>query len=214
MALRAVIFDFDGIIVESDAIKTEAFVSVAEAFFPGSREAMRAYHAIHRGVSRYGKFAWLCREFSNREITPEESRAMAEMYVGLTLDAVLACPAVPGFMETAGAWYGRVPLFVASGTPEEELAAILHARDLTPFFKGISGTPPEKEFLLRDILRNADVPPSAAVMVGDSQTDMDAAIANGTKFFGRGEQFKNSGFPWHTDLAPLNAYLETLASLP
>ena len=49
-------------------------------------------------------------------------------------------------------------------------------------------------------------------MIGDSSTDQYAAEAVGTLFYGRGDYFKNSGYPWYQDLTRLNEYLERLAA--
>jgi phosphoglycolate phosphatase-like HAD superfamily hydrolase len=44
-------------------------------------------------------------------------------------------------------------------------------------------------------------------MVGDSQADSRAAKSVGTDFYGRGEQFKSSGYTWGEDLRNLVIYL-------
>ena len=44
--------------------------------------------------------------------------------------------------------------------------------------------------------------------VGDAGTDRDAAEANGTQFYGRGDALKNDGtFPWEENLTGLNAWI-------
>ncbi len=211
MALACIVFDCDGIILDSVDVKTQAFGRVADPFGKEARKALVDYHTLHGGVSRYEKFAWLVRREKGRDITPDESRRMGEAFVAYCLEAVANAPLVPGFLDVAERWFGRVPLYVASGTPHEELVQVLTDRNLAPKFAGIYGTPPAKAALLQTIVhRDAKVDPKATVMVGDSQTDMDAALIVGTKFYGRGGYFANSPWPWHEDLTKLNDYLEEL----
>lgn len=211
MALACVIFDCDGVIIESADVKAGAFAAVCRETAPALVDEFVAYVTLHGGVSRFEKFAWLVRKAHGREITPEESAAMGEAFHRACYQAVIQTPLVPGFLDTAERWHTRVPLYVASGTPHYELVEVLENRGLARYFAGICGTPPAKAALLANILRGADCPPDQAVMVGDSKTDADAALINGTKFYGRGAYFADSGHPWGRDLTGLNQHLETLA---
>ena len=58
--VKAILFDFDGVIVDSVDIKTIAFKELFSAFPEHSREIER-YHLDHLGVSRYQKFEWIYR---------------------------------------------------------------------------------------------------------------------------------------------------------
>lgn len=212
MPLCCIIFDCDGVIIESMEAKNAAFARLCGEVAPALRDEFTAYVSLHGGVSRYEKFAWLIRRAFSRDITPKESASMSERFVRYSLESVLASPLVPGFLDTAERWFGRVPLYVASGTPHHELAEVLKQKDLARYFRGILGTPPAKAALLRNILRAAQCAPEHAVMVGDSKTDEDAALINGTKFYGRGKRFASGRRPWGMDLTGLNAYLETLVA--
>ena len=57
-ALRVLILDFDGVVIESNAVKTEAFQHVF-ARFPKYAEAMMAFHHTHVSLSRFAKFKHL-----------------------------------------------------------------------------------------------------------------------------------------------------------
>ncbi len=213
MALACIVFDCDGIILDSVDVKTHAFARVAEPFGASARDRLVEYHTLHGGVSRFEKFAWLIREEKGRDITPEESKRMGEDFVRYCLEGVEQSPFVPGFMDTLNHWHGRVPLYVASGTPHQELVEVLTRRGIASKFAGIYGTPPAKAALLQTIvLKDAKVDPKATVMVGDSTTDLDAAIIVGTLFYGRGAFFENGPWPCYKDLTRLNEYLETLAA--
>jgi HAD superfamily hydrolase (TIGR01549 family) len=165
---------------------------------------------MHGGVSRYKKFAWLYEQAKGRPTTPEEDAALNERFVRYAFEEVMHCSLVPGVLDVLNRWKGRVPLYVASGAPQEELEFLLRKRQLADYFDGIRGYPPGKSALLRGILQETGRDPAECVMVGDASTDMRAAEDNGTLFYGRGEFFRGGAYPWHTDLTKLNDYLDTL----
>jgi phosphoglycolate phosphatase-like HAD superfamily hydrolase len=207
--LEAVVFDCDGVILESADIKSEAFRRLGGLFGPEIQNRFYEHHLRHAGVSRYEKFAWLYRAEFGREITAEESRRLGELFSGHCLEAVLAAPFVPGF-EEALAWFKSraVPLFVASGTPQAELETVLTAKGLAKSFQAVLGTPPAKSRLLGRIVTEGGFDPGRVLMVGDGETDLQAARENGTLFFGRGAGFQGRGLPWAEDLAGLAAQAE------
>ena len=61
MALSLIVFDCDGVILESVDAKTKAFGQVAEPLGAEARDRLLLYHTLHGGVSRREKFAWLYR---------------------------------------------------------------------------------------------------------------------------------------------------------
>lgn len=212
MALDCLVFDCDGIILESVNVKNAAFAAVCDAIAPQCTERFTAHITLHGGISRFEKFAWLVQEAFGRAITQDEARTFSGMFAHHCMEAVRAAPLVPGFLATVERWHGEVPLFVASGTPHYELVAIMEERGLARYFTGIYGTPPEKAATLPAIVRSVNARPRCTVMVGDSKTDRDAALIAGTLFYGRGEFFRNAPIPWGEDLTGLNEFLETLAA--
>ncbi len=212
MALSCIVFDCDGIILESVDPKTAAFARICQEISPAHTNDFTAYVTLHGGVSRFEKFAWLIREAFQREITPKESRTMGEKFIRYCLESVMASSLVPGFVDVAKRWQGVVPMYVASGTPQYELEEVLHRKGLDTYFTAIYGTPPAKAALLLRAVRDAGAAPGDAVMVGDSKTDLDAALVVGTKFYGRGAYFAGSGQPWGRDLTKLNEFLERMAA--
>lgn len=115
MALSLIVFDCDGVILESVDAKTKAFGQVAEPLGAEARDRLLLYHTLHGGVSRREKFAWLYREVFHREITPEEMEDCCARFVSYALDNVLNAPLVPGVMDVLERWHGRVPMYVWIG---------------------------------------------------------------------------------------------------
>ncbi len=188
--LRAVILDFDGVLIESNGLKTQAFERVF-ARFPEHAEHMVAYHHAHVPKSRFAKFAYLATERLGR---PANDPVIAELAAAFSMEMmrlIEGCPLVPGaaeFLSTVGA---RVPLYLASMTPQEELLRILDHRGLAAAFAGVYGCPPwPKAEAIRQIL--ALICTSDGVLfVGDSAGDQKAARETGVEFLAR-----DSGLPF------------------
>ena len=214
MALSLIVFDCDGVLLESVDVKTQAFARIGEDFGREAADRLVAHHRMYGGVSRFKKFEWLFAEVLHRPVSQEELLALNEKFVRYAYDAVLECSMVPGAQEVLDRWHGRVPMYVASGAPHEELVAILTKRGLSRYFDGIHGSPPGKSELLRGIVGKTEANPSETVMVGDASTDQYAAESARTNFYGRGEYFRHSGYPWHHDLTMLNDHLENLFAAP
>ena len=69
-----------------------------------------------------------------------------------------------------------------------------------------------KDKVLAEIVKELKLDPADVLMVGDASTDRDAAEANGTQFYGRGDALKNDGtFPWEETLTGLNAWIASHA---
>lgn len=209
MFFSAIVFDFDGVVVESTDIKSQAFYEVALPWGKEAAERMAEYHAQNFGVSRYVKFAWFFENVLGRPISVKESTDLGDNFSEICLEKIKHAPYVPGFTDVLSVAYGRCPLYIASATPQEELETILAWRGINDFFKAIYGSPPGKTKLLEQAVESMNFPPANVLMVGDSNTDLEAALAVGTDFYGRGAQFKESGFSWGNDLTKLVIYLKS-----
>ena len=179
--LRAVAFDFDGVILESGAIKQQAFLELY-ADRPDLQPAVLAHHRQNLGVSRYDKIAWIHRELLGRPLTPGELAEQGRRYSELVLEKVLACPMVAGAEELLRGLAGRGPCFVVSATPQEELELIVERRGLGGYFRELHGAPAAKADVLTDLLQRHALAADELLMVGDGLSDHRAARAAGVDF--------------------------------
>ena len=147
-------------------------------------------------------------------VEPELGRKFSNLVVG----KVLACSFVPGAREFLKAHHRSTPLFVVSGTPDEELAAIVAGRGLTPYFKGVYGSGRGKAEILRSKLADLACTARDLVFVGDGLTDFEAARAVAVPFVGRVRDGEDSPFPASTavvsDLTGLDHALEDVTTFP
>ncbi len=208
MPLKCLVFDCDGVILDSVPTKTKAFARLAEPYGEEARDRFVMFHKTHGGVSRYRKFAWFFQEVLGREITEEESQEWGHRFSEYSLDEIKKCPLIEGVEDVLTSWKGKLPMCVCSGTPTEELVQVLSLRRLDGFFDVILGSPPAKAEVLANIVRDLKQDPADVLMVGDASTDRDAAEKNGTLFYGCGPELKNDGlFPWGETLTGLNAWI-------
>ncbi len=193
--LAAIVFDFDGVLVESVDVKTKAFAELYREFGDAVVANVVAYHLLHGGLSRFEKFRHFHREFLGRELTLEVEQALGQRFSVLVEDAVVASSWVPGAKEFLDAHHRRLPLYVASGTPDDELKRILARRGATDYFRGVFGSPRRKGEILRRIIVESGFDPAQVLMVGDATTDLEGAREAGTRFLGRVPSGSESPFP-------------------
>lgn len=209
VSIKCLVFDCDGVLLDSVPVKTRAFARLARPYGKEAEDSMVMYHARHGGVSRYRKFAWFFEEFLHREITPAESEAWGKKFAEYALEEVRACPMIPGAENALKSWHGKLPMYVCSGAPEEELGLVLGERGLKQYFNGIFGSPPAKSELLKSIVRlHPEFLPEEFVMIGDATTDEDAAKNAETQFYAVGPELKGCNAPWSENLLDFSKWLE------
>lgn len=182
--IRAIIFDFDGVILDSVDIKTKAFARLFEEHGPVVVEQVVAYHLAQCGVSRFRKFAHIYENILHRPMPDGESERLGEKFSALVFDEVVKAAWIPGAVEFLRDHHTRYQCFVASGTPEDELVRIVRLRDLERYFAGVFGTPATKEEITRRIFAEHGLETGEVIFVGDALTDFNAAKACGVRFVG------------------------------
>ena len=200
---QAIIFDFDGVIVESGKIKTQAFAQLYRPYGEDIVEKVVQFHTQNGGMSRYRKFRHFQQHFLNQPpLTETQEKELDIRFSELVVEAVIAAAAVPGAMELIRQQAEKIPLFVASGTPENELKVIVERRGLTPYFKEIRGAPALKQTIIAEILSTYALKPETVLMIGDAVADYEGAQVNNTAFLGRVHPHDPNPFPAQVKIVP------------
>jgi phosphoglycolate phosphatase-like HAD superfamily hydrolase len=76
-------------------------------------------------------------------------------------------------------------LFIASGTPHDELVDIVYFKGISKYFRGIFGTPATKMEIVKDIMKMYSLQINQIVFVGDAESDKIAAESSGVFFIAR-----------------------------
>lgn len=178
-----VVFDFDGTICESADVKTDAFYQLyldeeGEEF----AAQVRDYHLRYAGVSRFEKIKHYEEVMLGRPCTAARLEEVANRFGSIVRDKVIASPLVPGVADFFAAHGDDVPMLVASATPTEELRGIITARRINEWFEEVQGSPAPKGEIIAGYVADRAVSPRRVVMVGDQQSDIDAARYAGVHF--------------------------------
>ena len=212
--VKSIIFDFDGVILESADIKTEAFRRLFEERFPDSVDQIVEYHKKNMGISRFVKFKQIYERFANKSLATQEEVALEEKFSGIIFDRILKTPMVPGAIEFLKENQKNYILIVASGTPKEELIDIMKKRNLLHYFKEVFGSPQEKVEIIRHIIKKYGLNPSEIVFVGDAESDYNAAKTTGVRFIAKIAHFSDSnlkqGTHYISNLNEMNQALDKL----
>jgi phosphoglycolate phosphatase-like HAD superfamily hydrolase len=197
----ALIFDFDGVLVESTDVKTKAFATLYAGYGAEIERRVVSYHEEHAGISRFRKFQYFQEVLLGLPYSDADGESLSARFSQLVVDAVVDAPFVAGARELLDEQKGRVPMFVASGTPDGELHEIVQRRGMMSYFVSVHGTPSTKGQIINKLLELYAWDRSRVLMVGDALADLDGAHQAGVCFLGclSGDQ---NPFPADIDVIP------------
>lgn len=182
--LQAVFFDFDGVIVDSNTIKTEGFRILFGQYNDDIIQKIVSYHHKHGGISRVDKIRYVHHHLLGSPLTDDELSCWSGEYSKLVLEKVVDADWIAGAENFLMSICGTVPVFVISGTPGDELRDIIKRRKMSDYFREILGSPVKKPVHIRNILGTYDLTPEQCIFVGDALTDYNAAKETGLHFIG------------------------------
>ena len=208
ISYQAVFFDFDGVILDSVNVKTEAFAAMFEQYGEEVVTRVVDYHLENGGVSRFEKFKFYYEKILDTELTEKTLMQLGDDFSRLVLDKVLLAPFIKGAGETLRLLKAKnIPAYVASGTPDEEIKYIVKEKGLSDFFQGVHGSPRLKQKIIERIISEKGYSPSLCLFIGDAMTDYSAANITGVPFLGIVPEDKPSPFPEGTTITPeVNIY--------
>ncbi len=188
MTLQAVIFDFDGVLADSEPIHLRAYQAVLEP--EGIHLAREEYDDRYLGFDDAGLFWQLA---GDRHL--DVSADIVERWIDAKTSYVqrlLASDSIlfPGAAACVRDLSTRVPLAIASGALEPEIALVLEAAGLRDRFKavasasdGVRGKPEPDLYLLAlaKLRQSSQVDAASCVAVEDSIWGLRAAQAAGLR---------------------------------
>jgi phosphoglycolate phosphatase-like HAD superfamily hydrolase len=178
---RTLIFDCDGVILNSNKIKTQAFYDVAKVYGHKPAQMLKDYHIQNGGISRYKKFEYLLTNILQKKIENQELNQLFYLFSKEVKKALLACEVAEGIQELRDKTKNSKWLIV-SGGDQAELRDVFNQRGLDGYFDGgIFGSPDDKGTILKNEKESGNIS-EKSLFLGDSMYDYQAATASKIDF--------------------------------
>lgn len=193
MALRAIIFDCDGVLVDSEPVHFSAFRKTLAAH--GGTLSLETYKERYLALDDRGLFTRYFQD-QGKPLNPEQLKDLIEQKGAafqelIQTEGVLAFPAVPEFVMAAAQ---RYPLAIASGARKHDLEIVLESAGIRPYFETIVSADdvehgkPNPESYLKAVeslngsgKRNSSIRPEECAVIEDSREGIASAHSAGMK---------------------------------
>ncbi|WP_456391148.1 HAD family hydrolase [Profundibacter sp.] len=179
----AVIFDCDGVILQSNRLKSDAFGEVLEGYDPQQVADFVGWHKATGGVSRFHKFARFFRDIRGAQDWEALTEAACAGFGMRVFEGLKRCETIPGFEAfVAGLRSRDMPLAVNTGGAEDEVREVFAARGFAQDFAHIFGSPNTKKHNMQKLC-DLGLAVSGAAYLGDSELDFKLAQMFDLQFF-------------------------------
>ncbi|MCF4102675.1 HAD hydrolase-like protein [Gillisia sp. M10.2A] len=180
-----ILWDFDGVILDSMEVRTKGFKTVLGSFPEKKVQELVNFHLKNGGLSRYVKFKYFFEQIIKVPVNSNDVEKYSNMFSEIMLEILpnkkLLIPDSLNFIIDN---QEKFEMHIVSGSDENELKKLCYALDITNLFKSIQGSPVPKTDLVSEILAREHYYNSSVVLIGDSINDHDAAIQNSIDFLG------------------------------
>jgi phosphoglycolate phosphatase-like HAD superfamily hydrolase len=171
---KTLVFDCDGVVLNSNKIKTQAFYEVARPFGCVSAQAMVDYHVKNGGISRYAKFEYFITQILQQPFEETLNKNLLKRFSKAVKHGLMNCEIAEG-LDHLKAQIPNANWLIVSGGDQQELRDVFSARDLLKYFEGgIFGSPDTKDIILAKELKNGNIS-RPALFLGDSKYDYEVA---------------------------------------
>ncbi|MDF3820143.1 HAD hydrolase-like protein [Leptospira sp. 96542] len=178
---KIIFWDFDGVIKDSVFVKTKAYLNLFPSLSTDLREKIEKHHLRFGGISRMTKIP-LYLEWVGLPTDEFTVKSYCEKFSELVLDAVINSTWIDGVQEVLDSKAMDQIYVLVTGTPQDEIEVILKELKLIEKFDYIFGSPAEKSKAIESVLLERSFPRYECLMIGDSQTDYEAAKIVGIDF--------------------------------
>lgn len=182
MPIKTIFFDFDGVIADSLDVKSNAFYKMYEPYSKEIAEKVVQHHLENGGMSRFEKFKIYHQIYLNEIISEVKVNELADMFSELVVSEVIKSRFVDGIEEFLSTNHNHFNCYIITGTPTAEMKIIASAKGIEKYFKGIYGSPENKDYWVKFLLSSENLLYDECVFIGDALSDYKAAITNGITF--------------------------------
>jgi len=203
--LKNILFDFDGVLIDSMPIRNDGFKTIFEDFNIHHVQELSEYHNKNGGLSRYHKIEYFFNNILKKEISKEKVNEYASSFSKIMKKKLnnkdLLIDVSIDFVKKN---FNTYNFHIVSGSDQEELIFLCKKLSISKYFKSIHGSPTTKSTLIKNLIYKYNYQNSSTALIGDSINDYDAAKLNNISFYA----FNNES------LRPIsNMYIENFSEI-
>ena len=187
--IKVVVFDFDGVLVDSEDMKRKAlkdsFMEIGENF----AQKIFEYQQL-TGANRYDVSSYAADKLGEDKNWAER---YSQKYSDIVREKIIKMPKMSTCESTLLTLAKKYPLYISSATPKDELNKILVAKTMRHMFKEALGGPESKVSHFSSIIAKENIDAEEILFIGDSESDAKIADIFGLDFLAinyRGDKSK------------------------
>ena len=185
MYLQSILFDFDGVIVDSEDIRVMGFKEIFKNEKQANIDKLIEYHLQNGGISRYEKFKWYYKHILKEPIENDTIDRLGERFKRLMLNNMSNKKILINETLDFIKYISRIiPIHVVSGSDQAELREICRMLNIDEYFTSITGSPKKKSILIKNLLKKYAYDSSKVIYIGDSLIDLKSSKSNKLTFIG------------------------------
>ena len=151
---QTIIFDCDGVILNSNFQKIEAYRNTALRYGASENQAdqLAQHHIKLTGISRYVKFKYFLKEIMSEEILEASMNKLVKTLNEEVIKLLNNCEIASGLKELKSKTL-KAKWMVASGGDQDELRFLFKEKNIDSYFQGgIFGSPTSKHEIIENKL--------------------------------------------------------------
>jgi phosphoglycolate phosphatase-like HAD superfamily hydrolase len=178
---QTLVFDSDGVILNSNEVKTRAFHTTALPYGEASAQALVDYHVSRGGISRYVKFEYFLREIVHQPVNDSVMQHLLQTFTDEAIRGLVQAELASG-LESLRKQTPDSRWMVVTGGDQAELREVYARKNIASWFDaGLFGSPENKDAILARELHSGNLR-TPAIFFGDSRYDHEAATRAGLDF--------------------------------
>ena len=193
---KAIIFDFDGVILNSHLVKTNAFYKVFLNYGKQIATKAKRLHLKNAGVARIIKFKLILKTIVKTSITKKKILDLQNKFSVYSKKKIEKLNINKYLLNFLSKNHKKYNLYISTGTSQKEILKIVKEKKISKYFIKVLGSPRKKVDHIKMIKKSNH----KIIFIGDSKEDYISSLNEKVFFIAKinaesRNYFKNKNVP-------------------